>query len=753
MATRPDYPALASVILEEHWGFSAALTRLPGENLNFRVDVPSCPPRVFKLTTDPYADVELEEAVLGHMTHAGLSVPTSMPTPGDATCITTSIAGHHAIARLQTFLDGSSWREIDSTAELLFEIGTYLARVHQSLSTFSHPGAARTHLWDLAQANRHLDAISLLDTPARRRTIEHCFHLYRACGLSVLSDCPQGMLHGDANDENILVDSNRVVGLLDVGDCQMGALVQDLAILLSYALQQGGVTVESVLPLLAGYQHIRPLEPLECESLMPLAIARMATSICVAETRRVGAPDHETWFSHQESTWATLESILDHSPAELMAIFMSRTGEVDAGELQEARSELIGPSLSLSYDKPLHIVRGRGAFLYAADGQPYLDLVNNVCHVGHCHPRVVEAIASQAAVLNTNSRYLHENITAYAQRLCDTLPDGLEVCYFVNSGSEANELALRLARAATGSRDVLVIDGAYHGHSSSCIEMSPYKFKGPGGGPPASWVHVVPMPDVYRGELRDEDAGPGYALEVGRVIGEACAAGGSIAAFFAETMLSCGGQIPLPEGYLPAAFEHVRRAGGVCVADEVQVGFGRVGDAFWGFELSGVLPDIVVMGKPIGNGHPLGAVVTTRAIAEAFDNGMEFFSTFGGNPVSCACGLAVLDVIEEERLQERAKVLGQRFKTGLESLRERHKIIGDVRGRGLFLGMELVRDRESLEPADREASALVNAMKERGVLLSTDGPLHNVIKIKPPMVLDEADIDMTLRLLDEVLST
>ncbi|MEE2907214.1 MAG: aminotransferase class III-fold pyridoxal phosphate-dependent enzyme [Planctomycetota bacterium] len=752
MATRPDYPALASVILEEHWGFSAALTRLPGENLNFRVDVPGAPPRVFKLTMDPQADVELEEALLEHLTQAGFAVPTSIPTPGAAICIETSIAGHHAIARLQRYLGGTSWRETETTSDLLFEIGAYLGQVHQTLSTFSHPGAQRTHLWDLAQANRHLDAIQLIDTPDRRRTIEHCFHLYRACGLSLLSKCPQGMLHGDANDENILVDSGQVAGILDVGDCQMGALVQDLAILLSYALQQEGVTVEAATPLLAGYQSIRSLTPFECESLVPLAIARMATSICVAETRRVGAPDHETWFSHQESTWATLESILDHSPAELMAILMNHASTGDASELRDARSQLIGPSLSLSYDSPLHIVRGRGQYLLAVDGQPYLDLVNNVCHVGHCHPRVVAAIAKQAAVLNTNSRYLHDNITNYAQRLCDTLPEGLDVCYFVNSGSEANELALRLARAATASRDVLVIDGAYHGHTSSCIEMSPYKFKGPGGGPQASWVHVVPMPDVYRGELRDEDAGSGYALEVGRVIGEACAAGGSIAAFFAETMLSCGGQIPLPEGYLPAAFEHVRRAGGVCIADEVQVGFGRVGDAFWGFELSGVLPDIVVMGKPIGNGHPLGAVVTTRAIAEAFDNGMEFFSTFGGNPVSCACGLAVLDVIEEEGLQERARVLGQRFKAGLEALRERHEIIGDVRGRGLFLGMELVRDRQSLEPAPTEASALVNTMKERGVLLSTDGPLHNVIKIKPPMVLSAEDIDMTVRLLDEVLS-
>ena len=752
MTTSPDYPALASRLLEKHWGCSAELTRLPGENLNFSVDASGSPTSVFKLTTNEDADVALEEALLAHLAEAGFVVPASISTPQDQVAVNVEIAGHRAVARLQAFVNGTQWRDATTTSDLLFEIGAYLGQLHQSLANFDHPGAHRTHLWDLARANQHTSAIGLIRNQDRRRSIEQCFHLYRAHGLAVLPKCPQGMLHGDANDENILIENGQVAGILDVGDCQKGALVQDLAILLSYALQQKGVTIESVSPLISGYQSVRTLDIRECEALIPLAIARLATSICVAEARRVGAPDHETWFSHQESTWATLDAIIGHSPAELIGMLVHDTDEIDVKQIELDRRRHIGPSLSLSYDSPLHIVRGRGQYLHASDGRPYLDLVNNVCHVGHCHPHVVGAIASQAAVLNTNTRYLHENVTAYASRLCATLPDELEVCYFVNSGSEANELALRLARAATAARDVLVIDGAYHGHSSSCIEMSPYKFNGPGGHDPQSWVHVVPMPDTYRGEIRDAGAGPGYALEVGRVIGEACAAGGSIAGFFAETILSCGGQVPLPEGYLAAAFEHVRRAGGVCIADEVQVGFGRVGDAFWGFELSDVVPDIVVMGKPIGNGHPMGAVVTTRSIADAFDNGMEFFSTFGGNPVSCACGMAVLDVIEQEGLQEHALQLGGHFMDGLESLQQRHSLIGDVRGKGLFIGMELVRDRRSLEPASDEAARLVNMMKQQGVLLSTDGPLHNVIKIKPPMVLTAEDVDMTLRLLDDVLS-
>ena len=332
------------------------------------------------------------------------------------------------------------------------------------------------------------------------------------------------------------------------------------------------------------------------------------------------------------------------------------------------------------------------------------------------------------------------------------MPAPLDTCIFVNSGSEANELALRMARVATGHHDVAVIDGAYHGNTGRCIEMSPYKFNGPGGMGCPPWVHVTPMPDVYRGEIRDANAGAGYGLEVGRVIGEAASSGRAIAAFFFESMLSCGGQMPLPQGYLETAFDHVRSAGGLCVADEVQVGFGRVGDAMWGFQLHDVIPDLVVLGKPMGNGHPMGAVVTSSAIAKTFANGMEFFSSFGGNPVSASVGQAVLDVIEAESLQASARTLGLRFIDGLKQLQHKHDIIGDVRGCGLFIGVELVRSRETLEPAPEEATHLVELMKERGVLLSTDGPLRNVIKIKPPMVLAEDDVDMTLRHLDAILS-
>lgn len=424
-----------------------------------------------------------------------------------------------------------------------------------------------------------------------------------------------------------------------------------------------------------------------------------------------------------------------------------------ADAILEARRARIGPSLSISYGLPLHIVRGFMQTLYDAGAQPYLDGVNNVAHVGHCHPRVVAAAASRKAVLETNTRYLHEDMVRLAERLGATLPDPLEVCFFVNSGSEANELALRLARTGTGNRGVVVLDVGYHGNTTTLIDVSPYKHDGEGGGGAPPWVRKIPLPDPYRGSHRGEpDAGRAYAMHVSDAVAALRSNGEEPAALLAESILSCGGQVVPPSGFLAEAYTNARAAGALCIADEVQTGLGRVGEAFWAFELEGVVPDIVTIGKPFGNGHPLAAVVTTRTVADAFANGMEYFNTFGGNTVSCAVGLAVLDVIEEEGLQRHALATGAHLLAGLRGLMARHPIIGDVRGRGLFLGFELVEGREARTPAPAAAGWLVERARDRGVLLSTDGPDHNVIKIKPPLCFDAADADRLLGVVDDVLA-
>jgi 4-aminobutyrate aminotransferase-like enzyme/Ser/Thr protein kinase RdoA (MazF antagonist) len=432
---------------------------------------------------------------------------------------------------------------------------------------------------------------------------------------------------------------------------------------------------------------------------------------------------------------------------------ISAEREGDLQETLERRHRYLSEALSLSYQNPLKVMMGDGQFLFDHHGRAYLDAVNNVPHVGHSHPEVVRAGMRQMRSLTTNTRYLHDNILEYAGRLTEKLPGELQVCFFVNSGSEANDLALRLAMTYTGSDEWIVIENAYHGNLSSLIRISPYKFNGPGGQGAPRNTHTVPMPDGYRGEYKHNDPGAGekYARWVGQIVKTLVAEGKKPGAFIAEPVMGVGGQIEPPAGYLAEAFKQVRDAGGVCIADEVQIGFGRMGTHFWGFETQGVIPDIVTLGKPIGNGHPLGAVVTTPEIAASFVTGMEYFNTFGGNPVSCAIGLAVLDVIEKEGLQDNAQHVGGFLKQGLLRMKEEHRLIGDVRGRGLFLGVEFILDHGSLTPAGDHATYIVERMKERGVLLSTDGPYHNVIKMKPPMVFTIEDARFLLDTMESVL--
>ncbi len=427
----------------------------------------------------------------------------------------------------------------------------------------------------------------------------------------------------------------------------------------------------------------------------------------------------------------------------------SRPGE----EILLSRKNHIGSALSVSYQRPLKIVRGLLQYLYDDEGRAFLDSVNNVAHVGHCHPKVNQAGQNQMAILNTNTRYLHDNLVNYAEQLCERLPDPLSVCFFVNSGSEANDLALRLSQCYTRRHDLLVLDGAYHGNLSSLIDISPYKFDGPGGNGPPHNVHKLPLPDPYRGSYKgySEEAGIKYANHVQDYINLLARQQRDVCAFIAESLPGCGGQIVLPKRYLMETFQHVRDGGGICIADEVQVGFGRVGTNFWGFETQDVVPDIVTMGKPIGNGHPLGAVITTPEIADAFDNGMEYFNTFGGNPVSCAIGLAVLEVIKEEELQENALIVGEYLLEGLRNLVPNNPIIGDVRGMGLYIGVELVLDHQTLEPANHQATYISNRMRDHGILISTDGPLHNVLKIKPPLVFNKENADYLLYCLAKIL--
>ncbi len=447
------------------------------------------------------------------------------------------------------------------------------------------------------------------------------------------------------------------------------------------------------------------------------------------------AHQRELWKSISPDPWLLLTGKSSPPPVALTK-----------DEIVTYREEHLGKNMSISYRDPIKVVRGNGAYLLDDAGRRYLDTVNNVAHVGHEHPRVVRAGQRQMAVLNTNTRYLHENIVKFTKALLATMPDKLSVAFIVNSGSEANELALRLAKTYTGQKDMIVSEVGYHGNTNACVEISSYKFDGPGGTGATPHIHVVPIPDVYRGRYRSDkpDAGTRYASHVNEAVNEIKKQGRKPAALILESVISCGGQVELPSNFLKESYAHVRSAGGVCIADEVQTGCGRAGDFFWAFQQHEVVPDIVTIGKPIGNGHPLGAVVTTQEIANAFRNGMEYFNTFGGNPVSCAIGSEVLNVILEEGLMQNAKVVGGYLKDGLRNLMGEVECIGDVRGPGLFIGVELVKDRITREPATEEAAYFANRMRDKGILMSTDGPFNNVLKIKPPMVFSTSHADFLL---------
>lgn len=423
-------------------------------------------------------------------------------------------------------------------------------------------------------------------------------------------------------------------------------------------------------------------------------------------------------------------------------------------ELLDYRRNHFAQNLKLSYRAPVMFLRGWKHHLFDQWGRPWLDAYNNVPHVGHAHPRIRAIAADQLGRMNSNTRYLHPAQRAFAEKLISKMPQGLEVCFFVNSGSEANELALRLARAATGGYDIITPDHGYHGNTTGAIDISAYKFNKPGMAGRKPWVHLVDVADDYRGRFRadDPDCAAKYAAQIDTALAAVAAHGGKVAGFICETFPSVGGQIIPPQGYLAGVYARIRAAGGICIADEVQTGLGRLGHWYFAFEQQGVTPDVVVLGKPIGNGHPLAAVVTTAEIARRFAEGPEFFSTFGGSTLSCRIGKAVLDIVDEEGLQDNAAAMGARLLAGLRGLMDRHPHIGEVRGMGLFTGVDLVEDRESRAPFTAAADHAINRLRDMRILIGREGPADNVLKIRPPLTIDAEGVDRICDALDRALA-
>ena len=672
-----------------------------------------------------------------------------------------TFGGESFYIRILTFLPGTFWADQKERPAALYEnLGSFLGLMDQELEGYYHEAAERFYEWDISHAGIAERKLHYISDPEKKRVVAYFLLQFETEVLPLLSGLRKACIHNDANDYNLLIQDEQVCGLIDFGDMVWSALINNLAVACTYAVLGTADPVAAAALVIKGYHTIYPLKEQEADLLYYLITARLCISLTQSAEKASFDSNNVHHFLTEQPAWELLLRLLKTNPVKAGDAFRKACGfpslirkEEDYSSLLADRKKHIGRNLSISYKQPLKIVKGALQYLYDDQGRTFVDCVNNVSHVGHCHPTVVKAMQKQLATLNTNTRYLSDHLMRYAKALTAKLPPELSVCYFTNSGSEANDLAIRMARHYTRQNDVIVLDHAYHGTSTLAIEMSPYKFDGRGGGGQRPYIHKAVSPDLYRGVFRygDEEAGEKYAAGVLEILKQLEKEGKTAAAFICETLLGVGGQIPLPKGYLQKVYEHVRAFGSVCIADEVQVGFGRVGDAFWGFELQEVIPDMVVLGKPIGNGHPLAAVVVTDAIANAFDNGMEYFNTYGGNPVSMITGLAVLDVIGSEGLQQNAKETGESLLSGLSDLMKKYPIIGDVRGHGLFVGAELVKDRETREPAVPEIDRIVEKMKERGFLLSTDGPLHNVLKIKPPLVFNRQNSADLVSALDDVL--
>jgi|TARA_B110000914_G_scaffold73905_1_gene64928 4-aminobutyrate aminotransferase-like enzyme len=413
----------------------------------------------------------------------------------------------------------------------------------------------------------------------------------------------------------------------------------------------------------------------------------------------------------------------------------------------ERRKRFLGPAYRLFYNRPLNIVKGEGVWLFDNNNKRYLDMYNNVAHVGHCHPQVVEAIRKQVGILNTHTRYLHDNVLHYAERLLNKMPDALDVAMFSCTGTEANELALRIARTYTEGTGIIVTEDAYHGNSEAIAEISTEDNEPEDR---SDYVVTVPAPDTYRGLYTSKNAAEKYAAHIETAVQTLEKRNIKVAAFIIDTIISSSGVVGAPPGYLRKAAEIVRKAGGLFIADEVQPGFGRTGKSFWGYEPDNFVPDIVTMGKPMGNGHPIAATVIQRPFVEKFSNKTGYFNTFGGNPVSCAAAMAVMEVIENEDLQDNALKVGTYLKEGIKSIAEQYSLIGDVRGSGFFIAIEMIEDSKK-NPATKTATKIVQELKERGILTNTIGPDENILKLRPPMVFTEENATFFLEQLENVV--
>ena len=693
--------------------------------------------------------VSTQSQVMETLSQSGLAAPKVLAEGLE------DLAGDQHIVRLLSFVPGTFWSAVRAkNTDFYAGLGGFYGQVGKALLEYRHDHEDKTHRWDLKNALGVRHWAEHIEDHSRRRLVQYFFQQFEQRTQPRLAGLRQSQIHGDANQENVLVTPGGF-GLIDFGDTVRGPLIAELAILSAYALlDEGdyqGRDLELCTVLAHGYHNELPLQAAELEVLYDLIVVRLAVSVSVSSHALLSRPDDDYLKISREPAFLAMERWLRLSPdlfvRHLKNALGFEGGKLESADLLGRRQQNLGANLGMSYKEPIQVTGSALCYLYD-ENRAYLDCVNNVPHVGHCHPHLVSAIQQQAARLNTNSRYLTPELVDYSERLLAEFPEELSVVYLVTSGTEANELALRLARSARPNRQLFCFEDAYHGNSEQMIGLSSYKFANHPDKGPLDFAHILKRPDSYRGEFRGPNSGEGYLAELSLALKKLSE---PPLGMLVEPLMGCAGQVVLPEGYLAEACRLIQDAGGLFIADEVQIGLGRTGIGFSAAVSLGTKPDIITLGKPLGGSFPMSAVITTREVAAAFDDGMEFFSTFGGSSLACAAGGAVLDILAREELVANAKSTGDFILAEFNKLKSDYAYIGDVRGMGLFLGIEIVKETPEPTPDPEKAERLVEAMKAAGVLISVDGGAANVLKLKPPLIFGRLEAEELLRAFKSLL--
>lgn len=735
-------------ILEKHYLLTGVeISKLEGyDSVNFKVrsNQGNFVLKKYHFSEELLYLLEAEDKVLSHIKKGEfVEVPYRIPNM-DKTALT--IIGD-SIYRLLPFLEGKFISEVPHSNLLLESFGKALALMDKKLlGIYDASVKGRETQWDLKFFKSNRGYLEAIENPMDRSLAHYFFLQFDENIYPIQDSLRKSIIHNDANDWNVLTKNGLVTGIIDFGDMCHTWLINELAVGLTYILMNKDNPLEVASQVLKSYHRHYPLLVHELDALYYLIAARLCTSVCNSAYTKKLKPDSNYITISEKPAWDLLRKWIRINPilakdSFRVACGFEKTVKPELNKQLLRRSTNIGNALSLSYEHPVQMHRSAFQYMYDVQGNTFLDAYNNIMQVGHCHPYVVETGQRTMARLNTNTRYVYKEFLSYSEKLLAKFPPSLNKVFFVNSGSAATDLAMRMAKAHTQKKKVMVLEHGYHGNTQNGIDISHYKYNHKGGTGKSMDIVETPLPKVFGSGFENEDTASVHFLK--NVQSNIDNNQGEIAAFIAEPIVGCGGQVPLPKNYLKDVYPKIRTQGGICISDEVQVGFGRLGSYFWGYEMYGVIPDMVILGKPIGNGHPMGAVVTTSEISDSFDNGMEFFSSFGGNPVSCAIGEAVLDVIENEHLQKQARVVGNYLKKELNLLAVKYSEIANVRGEGLFLGVELCDENKF--PNTKLASIIKNGLRNKHILISTDGPYDNVLKIKPPLYFNLENVDELIR--------